>query len=175
MVTNFFTRSHASKERINASNPKKEMTKKIMSERARQVNVRNKLWKAERPILAHEMYQKGFKRNPFPPGSIPPQGYVTPTQMLHLLQMVDFKKTPPGHQRRYDKMTRHTSKIPHGVTGSGGNATKSFHSDIWMRSKSKKKSARPYPAGTVPLVSGHRVPQMSAPPPIRRSIRKRKS
>lgn len=85
-----------------------------MSGRARKVNVRNKIWKAERPILVREIRRKGYKTNPFPRGSLPPQGYVNPTQLLHLLQHVDFKKAAKGFQRAYDRETRHNLKIPHG-------------------------------------------------------------
>jgi hypothetical protein len=108
---------------------------KTLTAHQRRVGVRNSVWKAERPILAETVRRKGYKTNPFPPGSAPPHGNYKIKHLLHMLQNVDFKKAVPGYQRAYNKKYMHNRPIEKGVSPrTGKSRSKKFANPIQVKS-----------------------------------------
>jgi len=70
------------------------------------------LWNIERPELDNIAYRKGFKKNPYPPGSAPPLNYASKRGLMELFDIVENKKPVKGNVSRYRKANEHTRPFP---------------------------------------------------------------
>lgn len=79
--------------------------------------VYNKIWRDERPLINTALNAKGFSKQTYPIGTIPP--YHSVKRLIHLLDLAERKTPKKGYARKSRKALERASVLPSARLRSG--------------------------------------------------------